>query len=149
MIDWSTVKTRHLLAAVAASVAVPASYAVVMAAYVGGDPFEAVPLLPAHLGAVALFAFWITFIGGLPLWLLVSRRRAISFAAAALSGATIGFVAAVFFFALDSNTLLPIAVVLSTAVCGGTLAAVVFRAIVGGRPDRPWQPASSRDAQAG
>jgi hypothetical protein len=120
---------RYVIAVATAPWAVPLAYALVLGVHVGRDPFEAEPLLPGHLAAVVMMAYWVTVLVALPLWLVLSRRWTISYQIAALSGLMLGVSTALVGGKLQGGY--PIWFLLSTSGIGGVLAAIIFRAIIG------------------
>src|SRR5581483_180449 len=121
--------TRYVTAVAVAPWAVPVTYASVLAAYAGRDPFDAEPLLPGQLAAVLVMAYEVTVLVALPLWLVIAQRWRVSYQTAGLSGLTLGISTALVLGRLRENY--PVGFLLWTGALGGVLAAIAFRAIVG------------------
>lgn len=127
---------RHICAALIAPWALPLSYVCILWAYVGGNPFEAVPLLPGHLAAILMFAYIVMFIVALPLWLVLNARYNIMFPATGVVGASIGIAVAVAFRVLNPQLNYPIGFLELSGGIGGAVCALIFRAIVGSHPNQ-------------
>ena len=127
---------RTALAALISPWALPLSYACVLAAYVKRDPFEAAPLLPGHLAMVLMLAYVVTLFIGVPLWLALSARWAVSIVAAAMSGAAVGLLVATVFRRTEPQLFFPAGFLEWVGGIGGLLCALIFRLIAGGNLTR-------------
>jgi hypothetical protein len=128
---------RHICAALLSPLVLPLSYVGVLWVYVGGDPFEAAPLLPGHLAVILIYVYMVMFIVALPLWLKLNARYSITFPAAGVAGAGIGIVVAITFRALNSQLNYPFGFLELTGGIGSAVCALIFRAIVGRQSKQP------------
>ena len=130
-IRFIVMSARHISAALISPLAVPLSFFCVLWVYIGGDPFEAAPLLPGALAVILIYAYIVMFIVALPLWRVLKTRYNIMFSTAGITGAGIGIAFAIIFRVWNPQLNFPIGFLELAGGIGGASCALIFRAIVG------------------
>jgi len=125
---------RTVVAGLVAASAVPAVFRVVLRFYVHGPVDAAVPLLPGIIAVIALEAYLVTFVIGVPVWEYAAGRGKATVLVAIAAGTGLGLLAGALSETMMPNW--PLGLLLWSGGTGGATAGLLFRLIAGPRPNR-------------